>query len=451
MTVFGGIDTSTDYKFTINRSTDPAAYSQNYTSPGAVRKGALLVDVAFYADQNGAGAVVAAGAADVDFSLNGGDIGNIVIQSIIQTVTIPPNQSVQVGQTKDLQVECRDADLNIVAVSPGSLSISVASGSSFLGVNGPSVVGLAGGVGSVIARVNGISSSSTPLNVTGGGATGTGRIFFVSDGPILKSMSGDGSDLVNVLDGIGVFSAISSPAPNFNRTKLAFAGTKSGFDASIFTCGLDGSNLIDLFLGSSPKPDGPFQPRWSLAPKISGDFFTGTDLLWFIAIAPSSGLSAYAVDTASGTILQSFIADQLALGSWNAAPRALLASSTSTANGWISTIDNENIDQEAVGLSQISVSSTTGTTFFLVGVDASGNLRRYDCSIMNDGFGTVSVSLVSSALLTTEGGYSNPTISQDGTQIAAERGSFEAPEIVIMTSTGTNIRAIATGRQPFWR
>jgi hypothetical protein len=35
--------------------------------------------------------------------------------------------------------------------------------------------------------------------------------------------------------------------------------------------------------------------------------------------------------------------------------------------------------------------------------------------------------------------------------IAAERGSFESSEIVVMSALGSNLQSIATGRQPFWR
>lgn len=451
ITVFGGIDASTDYKFTINRNTAPAAYTQSYTSPGSVRKGTLLVDIAFYGGADGTGSVVASGAADVDFSLNGGDIGNITIQSIIQSVTIPPNQSVAVGQTKDLLVECRDSDLNLVAVSPGAVSLNVTSGATFLGVNGPAVVGLAGGVGSIVAQVNGVSSPGTPVNITGGGATGTGRIFFVADGPIIKSMSGDGSDLQVVLDGTGVFSAISSTAPNHNRTKLAFAGTKAGLDSTLFLCNPDGTNLIDLFETTSPKPDGPFEPRWSLAPTVANNSATGLDLLWFIAVVPSLGLSAFSVDTITRTVLQSSAVEQISVGSWTATDRPLLGLSLTTGNGWHSTIDGTQIDQDSVGLSQLAIGSTTGTSFYLVAVDASSNLRRYNCNIVDDGSGGITVEVASSQVLTTSGGYSNPSISPDGSMIAAQRGPFEASEIVTMSSTGANVVPIATGRQPFWR
>ncbi len=452
VTVFGGLGPSADYIFKIDRNSGAPAYTQSYTSPSSVRSGTLLVEVAFYSELAGAGSVVAAGAADVDFSQNAGDIGSVSIDSIIKSVTIPSNQSVEVGQTKDLLVECRDIDLNIVAVSPGSANLSIDSGSGFLGLNGPSVVGISGGVGTVIARVNGLSSPATPVNVTGGGATGVGRLFFVSDGPIIKSMSGDGSDLRELVDGTGVFSAISSPVPNHNRTKLAFAGTKSGFDSTLFICQADGSNLADLFENSATKPDGPHLPRWSLAPEVANNSATGLDLLWFIAVVPGSGLGSFGVNTTTGVLNQSSLVDQLAVGSWSAAPRPLLGLSKSTETGWNSTIDGTVIDQEAVGLSQMAVSqSTNGTSFWLVAVDGSGNLRRYDCGINNDGSGSTSVSVNSSTVLTTSGGFSNPTISPDGSMIAAERGSFESPEIVTMSSSGTNIRSIATGRQPFWR
>jgi hypothetical protein len=451
VTVFAGIDASTDYTFTLNRDTDPAAYSRSYTSPGTVRKGTLLVDLAFYSEPAGAGSIVASGAADVNFSLNGGDIGNITVQSVITSVTIPPNQSVAIGQTKDLLVECRDTDLNLVAVSPGSASLTVSSGSTFLGVNGPAIVGLAGGVGSLVAQINGVSSPATPVNVTGGGATGTGRIFFIADGPIIKSMSGDGSDLLSVLDGAGTYSSITSPVPNNNRTKLAFAGTPTGLDASLFTCATDGTGVTDLFASSTSKPDGAFLPRWSLAPTVANNASTGFSVLWFIAVLPNIGLSAFTVDTGTGVIQQSATVDQVAVGSWTAAERPLLGLSIATSNGWNSTIDGTTIDQETVGLSQLAISSTTGSSFFLVGVDASANLRRYDCNILNDGSGGISVEVATTQVLTTSGGYSNPSISPDGTKIAAQRGSAESSEIVIMSTTGNNVTAIATGRQPFWR
>ena len=452
VTVFAGVNATTDYKFTIDRNVAPAAYALSYTSPGTVRKGTLLVDIAFYAEPAGLGSVVAAGAVSVDFSKNNGEIGDIVVDSIIKSVTIPPSQSVRVGENKDLLVESRDVDLNIVATSPGSAILSVTNGGGFLGVNGPTVAGLASGVGTVVASVNGISSLPVPVNVTGGAATGQGRIFFVADGPSIRSMSGDGSDLKTIIDGAGVFDALSSPVPNHNQTKLAFAGTKPGSDGTLFTCLPDGASLADLFAGSSQKPDGPFRPRWSLAPAVENNSATGLDLLWFIAVVPSLGLSSFNVDTITGTVNQSSVADQLAVSTWTAAVRPLLALSIATEGGWNSTIDGTQIDQEAVGLTQLAISDgRNSSSLWLVAVDASGNLRRYDCTIVDAGSGSVSISIDRSTVLTTSGGFSNPTISPDGTLIAAERGSFEFSEIVVMSALGGNVQSIAAGRQPFWR
>jgi hypothetical protein len=452
VTVFAGVNASTDYKFTIDRNNAPAAYSQNYTSPASVRKGTLLVDIAFFSEPAGLGSVVAAAAADVDFTQNNGDVGDIVVESIIKSVTILPNQSVRVGESKDLLVESRDVDLNIVAISPGSASLSITSGGSFLGVNGPTIVGQASGVGNVVARVNGINSLPVPVNVTGGAATGQGRIYFVSEGPGIKSMSGDGSDLRTVIDGAGVFTSISSPVPNHNQTKLAFAGTKTDSDGTLFTCLPDGASLADLFEGSSQKPDGPFRPRWSLAPAAENNSSTGLDLLWFIAVVPGLGLSSFNVDTLTRTVNPSSVADQLAVSAWTAAVRPLLGLSIATESGWNSSIDGTQIEQEAVGLSQLAISDgRNSSSLWLVAVDASGNLRRYDCSIVDGGSGSVSVSIDRSSVLTTSGGFSNPTISPDGTLIAAERGSFESSEIVVMSALGGSVQSIATGRQPFWR
>lgn len=113
----------------VNRADDPAAYSQKYVSPDpAGRIGqARTLSVTFFAEKDGKGSVVATASRELTIPI-GGDLGDVDTVGKIASVSVPPGQSVAVGQSAQLTFSALDAAGNALAVSPGSARFTVGEG-----------------------------------------------------------------------------------------------------------------------------------------------------------------------------------------------------------------------------------------------------------------------------------------------------------------------------------
>jgi hypothetical protein len=155
-----------DFVWNINRDANPAANQQNYTSPNVAKVGTWQLQVRLHADLNGTGALVGTAGANVTLAADGTGIGNLVVNGTIQTVEVPAGQFVKVGEKKDLTFATRDASGALVAVTPGSAKWEVVSGTDRLRViAGGQVEGLAIGLASIRATVDGKTSANADVNV----------------------------------------------------------------------------------------------------------------------------------------------------------------------------------------------------------------------------------------------------------------------------------------------
>jgi hypothetical protein len=156
----------TDFVWNINRDANLAANQQDYLSPNVAKVGTWDLQVRLYASPNGTGALVGTAGANVTLAADGTGIGDLAVSGTIQTVQVPDGQFVKLAEKKDLTFATRDASGALVAVTPGSAKWEVVSGTDRLRVvTGGQVEGLAIGLASVRATVDGKTSANADVNV----------------------------------------------------------------------------------------------------------------------------------------------------------------------------------------------------------------------------------------------------------------------------------------------
>lgn len=168
LSVPGGISGG---QVTVNRRDDPAAYSD----PASISTvpGTWDMVVEFHALKNGQGDVVARASAQLIVAVGDNDAGAVATDPTfaITSIALNPNQSVRVGEAKELMFTARRADNTLIALSPTAVTYEVATGGSFLEIattapNAGKVRGLAIGSGTVRVRLGSLVSVAVAVIVT---------------------------------------------------------------------------------------------------------------------------------------------------------------------------------------------------------------------------------------------------------------------------------------------
>jgi hypothetical protein len=163
---FGNTSGGGPVAFTHNRRDDPAAYSEVFETPSDVRLVPQNVNIRFFADKDGGGALVGEVTRTVALTTGVTNTGDFTLNGKVNTVEVAAGQSVKVGETKDLGFTAKDANGAAIAVSPGSATFVVTEGGANLQVNAnSSVTGTGIGAASVTATVDGKTSAATAVNV----------------------------------------------------------------------------------------------------------------------------------------------------------------------------------------------------------------------------------------------------------------------------------------------
>jgi predicted Zn-dependent protease len=167
LTIQGGNPDGSNFTFKFNRDPNrPDSYSDVFTSPNEARTGSFAMTLKFFSETNQGGVLV--GQANQNVQVNpGGDLGNINLNNTVASVQVAPGQAVGIGEQVPLTVVTRDAQGNIVPVSPGSNLISVVNGQDKLIVVGEKVQGVQNGVAQVRVTVDGITSPVESVGVGG--------------------------------------------------------------------------------------------------------------------------------------------------------------------------------------------------------------------------------------------------------------------------------------------
>ena len=160
-----------DFVVTINRRADPAAYVQSLTTSNQAKVGTWLVRASFFAQPDGGGSLVGSAGAWVIVNPDGSGIEFLATSGAIAAVEVVRDQSILVGQAKDVAFTARGANGSIIAVSPGSAFFEIVSGSDRLQVNSAgTATGLRPGPATVRATVDGIVSAAQIISVTSNAA-----------------------------------------------------------------------------------------------------------------------------------------------------------------------------------------------------------------------------------------------------------------------------------------
>lgn len=167
VTLFHASSAGTDVVFTVDRNTDPASYTQTYTSATAARTGTVPFTIRFYDQAGGAGHVVAEGQENVTITADGGGIGNVTTVNTITQVSVTAGQTIPFGWTQQLSFTARDSSNAIVAVSPGSGMWAKADDTVAVTVT-PDGMGTGAGVGAsnLKVTVDGITSAAAAVTVS---------------------------------------------------------------------------------------------------------------------------------------------------------------------------------------------------------------------------------------------------------------------------------------------
>ncbi len=329
VTLKGANADGSDFTFPINRDAAPAAYVKTYVSTLPATVGAHPLTVNFFAAADGAGANVGVASTTVTINADGSGIGDVVTAGVVASAELTANQSLVVGQTKDLAFAARDSSNNLVAVSPGSATFTVTSGGDKLQITGgqaagvgvgtatatatvdgktsvPQTIGVSSAVnrleavssttgllyGTVRARVRGITDASAPITVTVGSVTSaTAHVAYTdTKAPTDSSVNGGAVDFrvpyglssgsQNVVVTVG---GVNLPAYVVNVSNVnpfaVFTLTNSGAAAGTFVAELrqDASpntvaNFVGLATGTKTYTD-PGTGQQSNAPLYDGTYF----------------------------------------------------------------------------------------------------------------------------------------------------------------------------------
>jgi len=159
-----------------NRSTDPAAYSADYSGSATVRAGTYIFVGNFYAGTDQGGAAVGTVSAPVTVLINGSlrrpdgsPFDGIAFAPAIKSVVVN-GQAVTVGNSTTLTATAYDANNQAIAVSPGSFTWATLTGSDVLSLTADgTATGIKVGMATVRAKTDGITSNSTSIDVTAPG------------------------------------------------------------------------------------------------------------------------------------------------------------------------------------------------------------------------------------------------------------------------------------------
>lgn len=140
-------------------------YSASYRSDQSVYTGKRNITVEFYTLPEGNGTVVASATGLIAIEDNGQIQQSISFDRKIGSVEVEAGQIVTVGSQIYLRYSVRDGAGNLIAVSPGSAQFAVASGAGNLTAMGEVAKGLVGGVATVTATVDGVTSPAAEIAV----------------------------------------------------------------------------------------------------------------------------------------------------------------------------------------------------------------------------------------------------------------------------------------------
>jgi len=152
-----------DVRIAADRNDNASAHIETYTGQ-LPSNGNYTYTVNFYAGKAGAGAIVASGGGSATVT-GAFTLPAVSLEGKITSVAIPAGQMVHRGDTTELAVEAKDAQNNLIALSPGSFTWSFEAGADHLSNTPTGFRGESLGSSTLKVSVDGIASASTNVSV----------------------------------------------------------------------------------------------------------------------------------------------------------------------------------------------------------------------------------------------------------------------------------------------
>jgi len=160
----GANSDNSDFTWVANRDADLTAHTQRLVSPTLTRVGHWTAALTLYSLPNGGGVIVGTAGDAIDLKADGTGLDSLVVNGVITTVAVAPGQAVALNQTADLVFQAKDANSNLVAVTPGSATWQEVSGQDVLQVTSDGKAkSLAVGTASVKVTIDGKTSAAADV------------------------------------------------------------------------------------------------------------------------------------------------------------------------------------------------------------------------------------------------------------------------------------------------
>lgn len=155
-----------DFVAVVSRGLSKDAYDEEITTTTEALVGKWNLEVRFCAEPDGKGVTVARAQTTITLAQNGTGIPTLAPASNIAQVEVLPDQTIRVGEERELSFVARDASGAIVALTSGSVFFTVATGADHLQItqlgNGK---GLSPGDAWVTATVDGITGPQQRVQI----------------------------------------------------------------------------------------------------------------------------------------------------------------------------------------------------------------------------------------------------------------------------------------------
>lgn len=166
-TLTGARSGGSDFVWVVNRGAQAAAYEQNVVTSDRARPGQWNFTARFFAERDGQGALVAQATMPVILAADGTGIPDLTPTGTVAQVEVTPDQSLAVGETRDLQFIARDSSGAVLALTPGAAFFTITNGAGLLQITPQGQgAGTLPGQAQVVATVDGVVSVPQNIRVT---------------------------------------------------------------------------------------------------------------------------------------------------------------------------------------------------------------------------------------------------------------------------------------------
>ncbi|MGC4045951.1 MAG: hypothetical protein QM758_19335 [Armatimonas sp.] len=162
----------TEESFVVNRPAGSIAeQTETYEAPFSLAPGEYQLTLTAYAVGGGSGSVVARGSQHITLGADG-LLPDFALTGTIAAVTIPPGQSLGIGEQRALQLNVTGSSGETIALTEGSYFWEVLAGADKVRVENGLLLGTAPGLTTVRVTIDGVVSPPVSLSIVSGVTVG---------------------------------------------------------------------------------------------------------------------------------------------------------------------------------------------------------------------------------------------------------------------------------------